>query len=46
MYDTETGEEIADSELTAVHLDTLSRRSTPFPEDILARLREAARSTE
>jgi len=43
MYDTETGEEIADSELTAVHLDTESRRSTPFPDEILARLRAAVR---
>ena len=38
VYDAETGEEIADSELTAVHLDTAARRAVPFPSDILARL--------
>lgn len=46
MYDAETGEEIADSELTAVHLDTESRRSTPFPDEIRARLHAAARGPE
>lgn len=46
MYDAETGEEIADSELTAAHLDTESRRATPFPEDILAQLQAAARLPE
>ena len=42
MYDAETGEEIADSELTAVHLDTATRRATPFPESLRARLEAAA----
>jgi acyl-CoA thioester hydrolase len=46
MYDAETGEEIADSELTAVHLDTDARRSVPFPPQILARLQAAARIPE
>ncbi len=41
MYDAETGEEIADSELTAVHLDIVARRSLPFPDGILSRLQAA-----
>jgi acyl-CoA thioester hydrolase len=44
MYDAETGEEIADSELTAVHLDTDTRRSVAFPDAILSRLQGAARA--
>jgi acyl-CoA thioester hydrolase len=44
MYDAETGEEIADSELTAVHLDTTVRRSVPFPDELLARLQSSVRS--
>lgn len=46
MYDAETGEEIADSELTAVHLDTEQRRSVPFPDEILERLQAASRGAE
>jgi acyl-CoA thioester hydrolase len=46
MYDAETDEEIADSELTAVHLDTDARRSAPFPDDILARMQAAVRAAE
>ncbi len=41
MYDAESGEEIADSELTAVHLDMATRRATPFPAEILGRLEAA-----
>jgi len=46
MYDAETGEEIADSELTAVHLDTELRRSVPFPGEILERMQAAFRAAE
>lgn len=46
MFDAETGEEIADSELTAVHLDTELRRAVPFPDDILERLQAAVRGAE
>lgn len=46
MYDAETGEEIADSELTAVHLDTGVRRSVPFPGEILERMQATFRAAE
>jgi acyl-CoA thioester hydrolase len=37
MYDAETGEEVATSELVGVHIDTAERRSVPFPPEILQR---------
>jgi len=46
MYDAETGDEVADSELTAVHMDTDARRSVPFPNEILTRLQAAVRVAE
>jgi len=46
MYDAETGEEIADSELTAVHLDTDARRSVAFPDEILSRLQATVRAAQ
>jgi len=35
MHNSETGEEVASSELLAVFLDTDTRRTVPFPEEIL-----------
>ena len=40
MLDAETGEAVAESELTGVHIDAAARRAVPFPEEIQARLRE------
>lgn len=37
MYNSETGEEVATSELVGVHIDTAARRSVPFPPEILQR---------
>ena len=37
MYDTVSGEEVAASELVGVHIDTDTRKSVPFPEDIVKR---------
>ena len=37
MYNVDTGEEAASSELVALFIDTDSRRSVPFPTDILQR---------
>jgi acyl-CoA thioester hydrolase len=37
MYDTESAEEVATSELVGAHLDTDARKSVPFPEDIVRR---------
>jgi len=38
MADAETGAEVAESELTGVHMDRTERVSVPFPEDIYERL--------
>jgi len=40
MYDTESGEEAASSELVGAHLDTDARKAVPFPEEIAKRQRE------
>ena len=40
MTDCETGEEVADTELVAVHLDLTTRTSRPFPEAIRQRAAE------
>jgi acyl-CoA thioester hydrolase len=51
MCNATTGEEVATTELTGVHLDADARRSVPFPDEIAARLaaavagREAGRDT-
>ncbi|MBI2318422.1 MAG: thioesterase family protein [Betaproteobacteria bacterium] len=37
MYDDETGDEVASSELVALFIDTGTRRAVPFPEEILQR---------
>ncbi len=37
MYRVDTGEEVASSELVGVFIDTESRRSAEFPEEILER---------
>lgn len=39
MRNTETGEIAATSEMTAVHLDTLRRKSCPLPEEAIERAR-------
>lgn len=41
MYDTETGQEAASSELVGVHIDSEARRSVPLPSEILERIRAA-----
>ncbi len=40
MINLETNELAASAEITAVHLDTVKRKSCPFPAPILHRLRE------
>ena len=40
MYNAETGEEVAVTDLVGVHLDTAARRSIPLPEEILDRARQ------
>jgi acyl-CoA thioester hydrolase len=35
MYNTESGEEAASTELFAVHIDTETRKAVPFPEDLV-----------
>ncbi|MEK7361853.1 MAG: thioesterase family protein [Pseudomonadota bacterium] len=39
MYDTESGEEVATTELVGAHIDTEARRAVPFPDDIVERQR-------
>ena len=39
MYDSESGEEVATSELVGAHIDTDARKAVPFPEDIVGRQR-------
>jgi len=39
MYNDETGEIAATAELTGVHLDTVLRKSSPFPETVFERAR-------
>ena len=34
MYDTESGEEVATTELVGAHIDTEARKAVPFPDDI------------
>ncbi|MCL5884865.1 MAG: acyl-CoA thioesterase [Deltaproteobacteria bacterium] len=42
MHNEETGEVSAISEMTAVHLDTVRRKSCPFPERVVERARAMA----
>ena len=35
MYDAESGDEVAVTDLVGVHMDTATRRSVPLPPDIL-----------
>ena len=35
MYDTESGEEVASSELVGAHIDTDARKAVPFPDEIV-----------
>jgi len=44
MYDAETGEEVAVTDLVGVHMDTAARRSVPLPADIIERARVDAQS--
>ena len=37
MYDCESGAEVASSELVGAHIDTVARKSVPFPQAIAAR---------
>jgi acyl-CoA thioester hydrolase len=37
MYDTESGAEVATTELVGAHIDTDARKAVPFPEDIVKR---------
>ena len=37
MYDTESGEEVATTELVGAHIDTEARKAVPFPQDIVQR---------
>ena len=37
MYDTESGEEVATTELVGAHIDTDARKAVPFPDDIVKR---------
>jgi acyl-CoA thioester hydrolase len=37
MYDTESGEEVATSELVGAHIDSGARKAVLFPDDIVAR---------
>ncbi len=39
MYDTESGEEVATTELVGAHIDTDARKAVPFPDDIVSRQR-------
>jgi acyl-CoA thioester hydrolase len=37
MFDTESGEEVATTELVGAHIDTEARKAVPFPQDIVKR---------
>lgn len=37
MYDSESGEEVATTELVGAHIDTEARRAVPFPPEIVRR---------
>ena len=37
MYDIESGEEVATTELVRAHIDTEARKAVPFPDDIVKR---------
>jgi acyl-CoA thioester hydrolase len=39
MVNLDSGETVATTELTVVHMDTVARKSCPFPSEILERLR-------
>jgi len=42
MYNAETGDEVAVTDLVGVHMDTTTRRSVPLPPDILERAQARA----
>lgn len=37
MYHTETGDEVASSEIVGAHIDTDARKAVPFPDEIVKR---------
>jgi acyl-CoA thioester hydrolase len=37
MYDSESGEEVATTEIVGAHIDTGARKAVPFPDDIVKR---------
>ena len=37
MYDTESGAEVASTEIVGAHIDTDARKALPFPEEIVKR---------
>jgi acyl-CoA thioester hydrolase len=45
MYNAETMEEVASSELLGVHLDRKTRKSCPFPPDVLDKARRRLESS-
>jgi acyl-CoA thioester hydrolase len=44
MFDAESGEEVATSELVGAHIDTGVRKAVPFPDDIVRRQRSLVAS--
>ncbi len=46
MYNAETGQEVATSELVGVHIDAIVRKSCSFPEDIKEKCTALLRDTE
>jgi acyl-CoA thioester hydrolase len=44
MYDAESGEEVAVTDLVGVHMDTIARISVPLPQEIVERARVHAAS--
>lgn len=44
MYDAESGDEVAVTDLVGVHMDTAARRSVPLPQEIVERAQAHAAS--
>lgn len=40
MYDCDSGEEVATTELVGAHIDTDARKAVPFPQEVAARQRD------
>ena len=41
MYDCDSGEEVATTELVGAHIDTGARKAVPFPQEVVERQRSA-----